>query len=76
MPCSWLKLPGGGVAIVKHGKSRAPRCKFCPLTSTKLCDAIVGKTLGGEAITCDAPICSTCARNVGPEKDFCPNHSG
>jgi hypothetical protein len=74
MPCSWIKLPGGGVAIVKHSKMRAPKCRFCPARSTKLCDGLVGETLGGELITCDAPICNAHARRVGPDKDFCPDH--
>lgn len=75
MVCSTVKLPDGTVAIVRHAKARAPKCRFCFLTSTKLCDAIVGKTLGGDPITCDAPICNTHARRVGPDKDFCPKHA-
>jgi hypothetical protein len=75
MPCSWIKLPGGGVAIVKHAPTRAPRCKFCygSQPATQLCDFEIGRTLGGEAITCDAKVCVHCARRVG-EKDFCPKH--
>jgi hypothetical protein len=75
MPCSWVKLPGGGTAIVKHAKARSPKCRFCPRSSTKLCDAVIGKTLGGGAILCDAPICDSCARPFGPGQDLCPNHS-
>jgi len=75
MPCTYIKLADGNVAIVRHAKARAPKCRFCFKPSTKLCDAVVGKTLGGEAITCDAPICIDCARQVGPDKDFCPKHS-
>jgi len=75
MPCSWIKLPGGEVAIVKHAKGRTRKCGFCSLSSTKLCDAIVGKTLAGDPITCDTPMCDSHARQVGPDKDFCPKHS-
>lgn len=75
MPCSHVKFPDGTVAIVKHGKARGPKCRFCSKVSTKLCDAIVGKTLGGAQITCDAPMCSWHARPVGGDKDFCPQHS-
>ena len=74
MVCSTVKLPDGSVAFVRHSK-RTQRCRFCFLSSTKLCDAIVGKTLGGDVITCDAPICNVHAHQVGPDKDFCPKHS-
>jgi hypothetical protein len=36
MPCTRVELPGGGIAIVKHGKPRAPTCLFCRKASTKL----------------------------------------
>jgi hypothetical protein len=86
MPCSVIKLPGGGAAIVKHAAGRAPRCKFClerlrevlqdgvlENPATLLCDFEIGRTLGGDPITCDAKVCVRCARRVG-EKDFCPKH--
>jgi hypothetical protein len=91
MPCSHIKLPDGTVAIVKHAKARNPRCKFCPArlarvgrandgslesAATLLCDFEVGRTLGGDPITCDAPVCVHCAKRVGPDKDFCPKHQG
>lgn len=82
MPCSRIKLPDGTVAIVKHAKRRFPRCSFCPVDdmrkacdATLLCDFVVGRTLGGAEITCDLPICAHCAKHVGPDKDFCPNHA-
>jgi hypothetical protein len=82
MPCSTIKLPGGGFAIVRHAKGRFPRCTFCPAIhlrhaneATLLCDFVVGKTLGGAEITCDTPVCSHYAKHVGPDKDFCPKHS-
>jgi hypothetical protein len=70
------------VAIVKHAAGRYPKCKFCPsrlrwdgivLSATLLCDFEVGRTLGGDPITCEAPVCVQCARRVG-DKDFCPKH--
>ncbi len=85
MPCSHIKLPDGTVAIVKHSASRGPMCKFCHLRfrwdgrthqATLLCDFVIGTTLGGDPITCDAKVCSKCAKRVGPDKDFCPKHSG
>jgi hypothetical protein len=83
MPCSHIKFPDGTVAIVKHAKARVPRCKFCPhnyrdngAPARLLCDFEIGKTIGGEPITCDTPVCVGCAKHVGPDKDFCPKHSG
>ena len=75
MTCSIVQIPGGGVAIVKHANPRYPRCGFCQKTraATQLCDAEIAKTLGGTAITCDAPVCTVCALRVG-ELDYCPKH--
>jgi hypothetical protein len=82
MPCSMITLPDGTIAIVKHAKARFPRCRFCPVDhlhqacdATLLCDFVVGKTLAGAEITCDAPVCTHCAKHVGTDKDFCPKHS-
>jgi hypothetical protein len=66
---------GGAHAIICGRRVKASRCGFCQRTSTKLCDAIVGKTLGGAELTCDEPICDGHARPVAPNKDFCPKHS-
>jgi hypothetical protein len=77
MPCFHVKLPGGGRAIVKAAAARGPTCKFCGEHRAKLlCDFELGRTLGGEPITCDTPVCEKCAKRVGPDKDFCPKHSG
>jgi hypothetical protein len=75
LPCSHVKLPDGSVAIVKHAKRRLPRCKFCNgmREAALLCDFEIGRSLGGDVFTCDAPVCVPCARRVG-EKDFCPKH--
>lgn len=76
MPCSAVKLPGGVTAIVCHrgGPSRFPKCRFCKSAPAELlCDFEIGRTLGGEPITCDAKVCHACAwRSCG--KDFCPEH--
>lgn len=80
MTCSIVKLPGGGTAIVKHSPARFPGCKFCPTRgygrihqAKLLCDFVIGKTLAGEPITCDAKVCEHCARHEGG-KDICPKH--
>jgi hypothetical protein len=74
--CSRLKLPNGATAIICGPKPRFPRCKFChgSQPATQLCDFEIGKTLGGDPLTCDENICVHCARRVG-DKDFCPKHS-
>lgn len=71
MPCTHF---AGG--IVCYSRPRRKRCKFCCALSpgnfvSRLCDFEVapGKT-------CDAEMCIDCARPVGPDIDFCPDHSG
>jgi hypothetical protein len=80
MPCSIVNLPGGGVAIVKHAAGRTKKCRFCEKSSTKLCDFVTGKTLGGANITCDAPICDRHATPIktspdADQLDYCPRHA-
>lgn len=79
MPCSVIKLPGGGVAIVKHSRSPRKRCQFCPPAypnfATLECDYPTPTLLDKNA-TCDAKMCPSCATPVGEDKDHCPNHSG
>ena len=73
MPCDFVKLPGGGHAIIR--RSRRPNCQFCKLREhTKLCDFKVKVGDVGHTKTCDAKMCDVCATNVGPELDYCPNH--
>jgi hypothetical protein len=74
MPCHRVDLGNGAVAIVKTGKPRAPKCRFCRKASTTLCDEVIGKTLGGAEITCDAPCCPDHSQNLGGEQDRCPRH--
>lgn len=71
MTCDHVRLPGGGTAIV-CSRSRRPRqkCK-CGQPATLLCDWKVKARKSG---TCDAPICATCAEEVGPDKHLCPDH--
>lgn len=62
---------GGGVTIITCTRgSRSPRCK-CGLAATKACDYPVTSHKSG---TCDAPLCSRCAHNVGPDRDYCGPH--
>lgn len=50
---------------------KAPLCwvSHCVAPGDKLCDWPVP---GGK--TCDRPICARHAKNVGPDKDYCPAH--
>ena len=77
MPCAKVAI-GDITAIVCSRGSRAPKCRFCRKRSSKLCDAVIGKTLAGKDITCDAPICLDHARPDprNPNRDLCPKHVG
>lgn len=70
MPCHWIKLPGGGVAIVKMAAPRRKRCA-CGAWSTRLCDHDMGN-----GKTCDKPMCERCAKRIGPNLDLCKEHAG
>jgi len=74
-PCEHIKFPDGSVAIVRFAKRRGKKCAFCHLQATRECDYELGRTLDGRVITCDAPICASCAKPIGENKDLCPRHS-
>jgi hypothetical protein len=63
---------GTGGGIITHDRARRRRCKTCGAEAALLCDFPTGKR---RKKTCDAPICGTCARTVGPDRHFCPAHS-
>lgn len=50
---------------------RLPMCwvSHCSSPGVKLCDWPVG-----DGKTCDRSICGRHAKNVGPDKDYCPGH--
>jgi hypothetical protein len=73
--CKTVKLPGGGVAIVRMGGRRPPVCAFCGGESTKLCDyRLEFNDQVRLQRTCDAPMCDRCATRVGVNRDYCPRH--
>lgn len=67
--CQRVHTPTG-VAIVCGGHARR-RCR-CGRQATLLCDWKVATRRSG---TCDAPICTNCARSPAPNKDLCAEHA-
>ena len=63
----------GNTIVCGRGAS-APKCAFCRKRSTKLCDHVMGKTIGGADITCDLPLCDDHALAI-TSLDFCPKHA-
>jgi hypothetical protein len=74
VPCRYVKLAGGGHAIICSRGRSAPPCAFCGQPSTLLCDGAVRS--GFQTITCDKPICKKCAKRVGKNRDLCPDCVG
>jgi hypothetical protein len=73
MPCEVIDIPGGGQAIIR--RSRRPVCQFCKQREhTKLCDYKITVGSVGCSRTCDAKMCDQCAKNVGVDLDYCPDH--
>lgn len=71
MPCSWIKLSNGTVAIVKHAAPRRTRCQCgSGLFAELLCDWKVGP-----GKTCDAKICRACSTAPASGKDLCRVHT-
>lgn len=82
MPCTPIKLGGGGVAIVCTRGVRHKPCCACGRLSSLLCDWKLKGPKKGK--TCSAPICGSCATKpailvdgvevVQPNVDLCPAH--
>lgn len=74
MRCSRLDLGGGEVAIICGPRPRRSRCSACgQLSETLLCDWKLHGVKAGK--TCDAKVCRSCGREVGPDKHLCPPHA-
>jgi len=74
--CLEVKLPDGGVALVRMAGKRPANCRWCSSLHTKLCDFVVSSPqVVTHKKTCDAPMCDAHAKNVGPDKDYCPEHA-
>lgn len=74
-PCQkFLFTDGSGGGIVCRGRGRwkkLPPCATCGRPAALLCDA----PALNNALTCDAPICRSCARTVGEDEHHCPKHA-
>jgi hypothetical protein len=67
MHCTRVNV--GGIKAMVCGPRRLPVCSFCRSFSNLLCDFLVGRKK-----TCDKSLCSSCAINVAPNVDLCPDH--
>jgi hypothetical protein len=72
---AWFRMADGTAVHVKFAAPRRKRCKFCDPTkanfATLQCDYPIGN-----GKTCDAFMCAACARCVGMDRDYCPDHAG
>ena len=55
--------------FVDAGAALPRRCVRCQAPSEFLCDYPVVK-----GVTCDAPLCPACAKEIGPDRHYCPLH--
>lgn len=67
----WIKTPNGPVHVRMSGRRR--NLCSCGRFATLQCDWPTENRSSG---TCDKPVCTTCARHVGENKDYCPFHRG
>ena len=70
MACEHLKFPDGSTAII-CGLRRSKKFCACGRACEFECDWKVKDRKSG---TCDLPICSKHALQVGPDKHLCPLH--
>jgi hypothetical protein len=77
--CAWIKMPGGGYAIV-CGRGHRHELRYCRCgePATLQCDhpePARDRFKGGKRTkTCDAWICEACAQEIGPDRHLCPAH--
>lgn len=65
---AWYKINGMAVHVL--GAKLPPNCVRCKAPSSILCDYPVT-----EGVTCSAPLCTGCAKEVGKNKHLCPIHA-
>lgn len=71
-PREHVDLPDGTHAILCSRGRRIPNCgeRDCTNRADLLCDFPIGP-----GKTCDARICNAHAKEVGPDRHFCPRHA-
>lgn len=69
MPCDRMSIPGGVAVVCSRGQKRS-YCIVCASPATLLCDG--PPPAGVKRKTCDAPLCRSHAKHVGPDRDLCP----
>ncbi len=73
MPCTPVKLPDGGFAILCSRGQTRKRCNYCDGIADRLCDYPVLRN--GKRSTCDAPLCSRCTTRIAGDGDLCRAHA-
>lgn len=67
-----IKMPDGSTAIVcVRGGKKPALCDYCAKLHSKLCDWPMDDK---GTKTCDKKLCDDHAHNVGPDRDYCPEH--
>ena len=66
-PCS------AKIQVGKAGLDAAFKCVYCLAMSSFLCDWPVTAASGKKG-TCDEPLCAAHSGQVGPNKNYCPEH--
>lgn len=69
--CLKLEMPDGSVGIICGVRGHKQKFCACGRAADLLCDWKVREKKSG---TCDLPICSKHAQQVGPDKHLCPQH--
>lgn len=73
MTCKTVKIGNTAAIVCQRGRRKTPKCKNCgQRPGTLLCDYPDAKHDSG---TCDRRLCRICAVAVGPDLDYCPEHS-
>jgi len=64
---AWYKV--NGMTVHADGRDLPRPCVHCRGISELLCDFPVA-----EGVTCDAPLCPACAKEIGKDRHLCPLH--
>lgn len=75
MICKLVDLGNGVTAIACYRKRRISPCAIpgCATPHAKLCDHPVLRK--GKHATCDMKICDRHAKEIGPDRHYCPGHA-